>query len=67
MQLIDAQCRTEQARQVLNTWLEACTSLEADKAEQSMVCALITILDGVPESIRDHINSQPVGKQHEQV
>ncbi|MBP0998221.1 hypothetical protein [Serratia fonticola] len=59
MQLIDAQCRTEQAREVLNTWLEACTALEADKAEQSMVCALITILDGVPESIRDHINSLP--------
>ncbi|HBE9089093.1 TPA: hypothetical protein KNG84_001100 [Serratia fonticola] len=60
MQLIDAQCRTEQAQAVLNLWLESCSHPDADKAEQSMVCALITILDGVPESIRDHINSLPM-------
>ncbi|HBE9082236.1 hypothetical protein [Serratia fonticola] len=56
MQLIDAQCRAEQARAVLDMWLEAEI---LDHSESALVCALITILDGVPESIRDHINSLP--------
>ncbi|MFT2793659.1 hypothetical protein ACMV5I_26930 [Serratia sp. T13T92] len=56
MQLIDAQCRAEQARAVLDMWLEAEI---LDHSETALVGALITILDGVPESIRDHINSLP--------
>lgn len=56
MQLIDAQCRAEQARAVLDMWLEAEI---LDHSETGLVCALITILDGVPESIRDYINSLP--------
>ncbi len=57
MQLIDAHSRTQQARAVLDMWLEAEI---LDHSETALVCALITILDGVPESIRDHINSQPI-------
>ncbi|MGX1957068.1 hypothetical protein [Serratia proteamaculans] len=52
MQLIDAQCRIEQAQQVLNLWLESCDSINVDQVERTMVCAMITLLDGVPESIR---------------
>ncbi|WP_447871181.1 hypothetical protein [Serratia fonticola] len=57
MQLIDAQCRTEQAQAVLNIWLECGI---ADSQEHALVCSLITLLADVPESIRDHINSQPL-------
>ncbi|QDL31281.1 hypothetical protein [Serratia liquefaciens] len=51
MQLIDAQCRIEQAQQILNLWLESCND-DTDQVERTMVCAMITLLDGVPESIR---------------
>jgi hypothetical protein len=57
MELIDAQCRTEQAQAVLSVWLE---SDPADEGELALVCAVLTLLQGVPESIRDHINSQPL-------
>lgn len=53
MQLIDCQLRVEQARAVLNMWLEACSSVDADQLEQTMVCTIITLLDGVPEALRD--------------
>ncbi len=45
MQLIDAQCRVEQAQQILNLWLESCND-DADQVERTMVCAMITLLDG---------------------
>ncbi|MBC3211408.1 hypothetical protein [Serratia fonticola] len=54
MQLIDAQCRVEQAQAVLNIWLECDI---ADSQEHALVCALINLLSGVPESIRDHQNA----------
>lgn len=58
MQLIDAQCRVEQAQQILNLWLESCND-DTDQVERTMVCAMITLLDGVPESIRTFGNSIP--------
>lgn len=51
MQLIDAQCRVEQAQQILRLWLESCND-DTDQVERTMVCAMITLLNGVPESIR---------------
>ncbi|MFV9079398.1 hypothetical protein ABQ397_24255 [Serratia fonticola] len=57
MQLIDAQCRTEQVQAVLSVWLE---SNPADEGELALVCALLNLMHGVPEAIRDHINSQPI-------
>ncbi|MGP0904047.1 hypothetical protein [Serratia sp. CY76391] len=58
MQLIDAQCRVEQAQQILNLWLESCND-DTDQVERTMVCAMITLLDGVPESIRAFGNGIP--------
>lgn len=58
MQLIDAQCRIEQAQQILNLWLESCND-DTDQVERTMVCAMITLLDGVPESIRAFNNGTP--------
>ncbi|HID8404581.1 TPA: hypothetical protein ACXIJH_004920 [Serratia marcescens] len=58
MQLIDAQCRIEQAQQILNLWLESCND-GTDQVERTMVCAMITLLDGVPESIRAFNNGTP--------
>ncbi|HGM5304514.1 TPA: hypothetical protein ACKP17_000688 [Serratia marcescens] len=55
MQLLDAQCRIEQAQQILNLWLESCND-DTDQVERTMVCAMITLLDGVPESIRTYNN-----------
>ncbi|MBN5208581.1 hypothetical protein JY462_27580 [Serratia marcescens] len=60
MQLIDAQCRVEQAQQILNLWLESCND-RTDQVERTMVCAMITLLDGVPESIRTFNNGSAAG------
>lgn len=61
MQLIDAQCRVEQAQQILNLWLESCND-RTDEVERTMVCAMITLLDGVPESIRTFNNGTPMAQ-----
>lgn len=61
MQLIDAQCRVEQAQQILNLWLESCND-ETDQVERTMVCAMVTLLDGVPESIRTFNNGAPAAQ-----
>ncbi|WP_288445365.1 hypothetical protein [uncultured Serratia sp.] len=62
MQLIDAQCRVEQAQQTLNLWLESCND-DTNQVERTMVCAMITLLDGVPESIRAFNNGSAAGEQ----
>ncbi|QLJ68751.1 hypothetical protein HP437_22445 [Serratia marcescens] len=64
MQLIDAQCRIEQAQQILNLWLESCND-DADQVERTMVCAMITLLNGVPESIRAFNNGTPAAQLRE--
>lgn len=64
MQLIDAQCRVEQAQQILNLWLESCND-DTDQVERTMVCAMITLLDGVPESIRTFNNGTPAAQLRE--
>lgn len=64
MQLIDAQCRVEQAQQILNLWLESCND-DTDQVERTMVCAMITMLDGVPESIRAFDNGTPAAQLRE--
>ncbi|CVE75299.1 hypothetical protein PTR77_15515 [Serratia bockelmannii] len=64
MQLIDAQCRVEQAQQILNLWLESCND-DTDQVERTMVCAMITLLDGVPESIRAFNNGTPAAHLRE--
>ncbi|MDS0778201.1 hypothetical protein OSC13_09865 [Serratia marcescens] len=64
MQLIDAQCRVEQAQQILNLWLESCND-DTDQVERTMVCAMITLLDGVPESIRTFNNGAPMAQLRE--
>ena len=64
MQLIDAQCRVEQAQQILNLWLESCND-DTDQVERTMVCAMITLLDGVPESIRAFNNGTPAAQPQE--
>ncbi len=64
MQLIDAQCRVEQAQQILNLWLESCKD-DTDQVERTMVCAMITLLDGVPESIRAFNNGTQVAQLRE--
>ena len=64
MQLIDAQCRVEQAQQILNLWLESCND-DTDQVERTMVCAMITLLDGVPESIRAFNNGTPAAQLRE--
>ncbi|MCW6024395.1 hypothetical protein K1Y37_16385 [Serratia marcescens] len=64
MQLIDAQCRVEQAQQFLNLWLESCND-DTDQVERTMVCAMITLLDGVPESIRAFNNGTPAAQPRE--
>ncbi|WP_258873652.1 hypothetical protein [Serratia ficaria] len=64
MQLIDTQCRVEQAQQVLNLWLESCND-DTDEVERTMVCAMITLLDGVPESIRAFNNGAPMPQLRE--
>jgi len=64
MQLIDAQCRIEQAQQILNLWLESCND-DTDQVERTMVCAMIALLDGVPESIRAFNNGTPAAPLRE--
>lgn len=64
MQLIDAQCRVEQAQQILNLWLESCND-DTGQVERTMVCAMITLLDGVPESIRAFGNGAPMAQLRE--
>ncbi len=64
MQLIDAQCRVEQAQQILNLWLESCND-DTDQVERTMVCAMITLLDGIPESIRAFNNGTPAAQLRE--
>lgn len=64
MQLIDAQCRIEQAQQILNLWLESCND-RTDQVERTMFCAMITLLDGVPESIRAFNNGTPAAQLRE--
>ncbi|MGO3396465.1 MAG: hypothetical protein ACTINL_08185 [Serratia proteamaculans] len=58
MQLIDAQCRVEQAQQILRLWLESCND-DTDQVERTMVCVMTTLLDGVPESIQAFNNGMP--------
>nr|SAY44368.1 Uncharacterised protein [Serratia marcescens] len=62
MQLIDAQCRVEQAQQILNLWLESCND-DTDQVERTMVCEMITLLDGVPDSIRAFGNATPTPQE----
>ncbi|WP_337262926.1 MULTISPECIES: hypothetical protein [unclassified Serratia (in: enterobacteria)] len=57
MQLVDVYCRVEQAQAVISLWLEAGTSSDE---EMKLVGALSSLLDEVPESIRDYINSKTV-------
>lgn len=64
MQLIDAQCRVEQAQQILNLWLESCND-DTNKVERTMVCAMITLLDGVPDSIRASNNGAQASQLRE--
>lgn len=64
MQLIDAQCRVEQAQQILRLWLESCND-NTDQVERTMVCAMITLLDGVPESIRTFNSGMPTAQLRE--
>ncbi|TLU68307.1 hypothetical protein FFB58_10480 [Enterobacter sp. MF024] len=47
-QLIDAQCRVEQAQAVLSVWLECGV---ADDRDQAMIGSLISLLEGVPEAM----------------
>lgn len=64
MQLIDAQCRVEQAQQILRLWLESCND-DSDQVERTMVCTMITLLDGVPESIQAFNNGMPTAQLRE--
>jgi hypothetical protein len=64
MQIIDAQCRVEQAQQILRLWLESCND-DTDQVERTMVCAMITLLNGVPESIRAFNNGMPTAQKRE--
>jgi hypothetical protein len=41
MQLIDAQCRVEQAQALLSIWLEGTKAAERD---MQLICALISLL-----------------------
>lgn len=47
--LDDAICQIEQAQAVLSLWLETTTSKDGDLSR--MIGALLTLLDGVPESM----------------
>lgn len=47
--LDDANCRVDQALAVLSMWLE-CTH---DKDEANIISSIITLLDGVSESIEE--------------
>lgn len=47
--LIDAQCRVEQAQALLSIWLEGTKASERDI---QLICALISLLQGVPEAIK---------------
>lgn len=49
MQLIDAQCRVEQAQALLSIWLEGTKASERD---MQLICALISLLQDVPEAIK---------------
>ena len=49
MQLIDAQCRVEQAQALLSIWLEGTKASERD---MQLICALISLLQDVPETIK---------------
>ncbi|HBZ1077003.1 TPA: hypothetical protein NPP89_001378 [Klebsiella quasipneumoniae subsp. quasipneumoniae] len=49
MQLIDAQCRVEQAQALLSIWLEGSKASERD---MQLICALISLLQDVPETIK---------------
>lgn len=49
LQLIDAQCRVEQAQATLSVWLEATTAKDRDR---QLICTLMTLLEAVPEAIR---------------
>ncbi len=50
LELLDARLHVEQARAVLGFWLEA-TSIEAE--EKTMICALMSLLEGVPEAMQE--------------
>ncbi|CZV84653.1 MULTISPECIES: hypothetical protein [Enterobacteriaceae] len=45
----DAVCQVEQAQAVLSLWLETTTRKDGDLSR--MIGALMTLLDGVPESM----------------
>ena len=49
MQLIDAQCRVEQAQALLSIWLEGTKASERD---MQLICALISCLQDGPETIK---------------
>lgn len=49
MQLIDAQCRVEQAQALLSIWLEGTKASERD---MQLICALISLLQDVSETIK---------------
>lgn len=49
MQLIDAQCRVEQAQALLSIWLEGTKASERD---MQLICALISLHQDVPEAIK---------------
>ncbi len=52
--LIDATCRVEQAQEVLSMWMEGLHKSEG--AEARMIGALLSILDGVPETMTEAEN-----------
>jgi hypothetical protein len=48
LQLIDAQCRVEQAQATLSVWLRQ----RLQRSGQQLICALMTLLEDVPEAIK---------------
>lgn len=45
--LCDANCRVQQAQEVLSMWLESVT----DNSEAKRIATILTLLHGVPEAI----------------
>lgn len=50
LDLIDAQCRVEQAGAILSLLLD---SIDDDEREMLLIAGVISLLDGVPEVIRE--------------
>lgn len=52
MNISDAQCHVEQAQAVLSVWLEV-ASASGDDRQFKMISSLMSLLEGVPETIQD--------------